>query len=538
MNCKNCGNENSGNTKFCVECGTLLSEETVEVAETATEEVTTEEVAIEEVAAEEASPAEEMVTEEATPTEEVVEMEEIIEEYVEEPKKKGGKKVALVIGIVVVVLAVAAAIGAKFLVSSPEVTVAKAFANTGDAIVLELDEMAEAMPIAGLLADFATGQYTVDMSYDSPQFGLDIDTTMDNTTGQMKVTPSVMGFSGDILISEEYITLEMDLLSDVYGVNLETLEEDLVALGYMEEMPEGLVVTSQEEVIAEYEAAAEAGKDIVTGLLLDIAALCSVEELGTEDLEIGGYAVTTDAYGVLLDVDGLGDVLETLFDEILANEVLVTCINRQIVTTLMADGVDLDALGISGLTDTSLLEEVFAEILVEYEAISGELAEVELVVNVYNDKVARMSMSNNDEVLAVEFGVGEKILERVAFLSGYVGGEVYETSYSMVLVDDVLESNLILGGETIYTLSYDIPSAKDNFVLNVDGEEMILSVDATEEMAEIIWELDAETLVIEIEKTELAEGWFAQETSFINALELTEADLQAIAMQILFSGMF
>ncbi|WP_317856158.1 zinc ribbon domain-containing protein [Chakrabartyella piscis] len=515
MKCKYCGYEGDANAKFCGSCGKALETEATVIAK---------ENKIEEI--------------ETTEVNEAIEESAIIE--MPEEKKKGGiSKKVIIVAVVVLIVAVAGVFAKSMVSASPEVVVAKAFLATGDAITTEVDEIKEAMPIVALLEDFATGQYTIAGTYEGYDFGLTVDMAMDNEAGLLQMTPSILGFSGDILISKEYMTLEMPLLDDVYGVNLETLEEDMKARGLLDETsPVGILDTSAEEFLAEQDAAIDGITDIINGVLPEMITICSVEELDAETIEIGDNSIDTDVYGITVNTENLKSILETVCAEILADEAVVTYLNRQLVNYALTEGAYIGDLGITDLQDTVLLEGLFAEIMLGFDSISGNLEAMNFVVNIYNDKIARMYIENSGNTWELQLGVEGKVLECVTSIRTFATGEVLEDTYALVLDGDVIFAEMDLNGE-MYSLVYDIAGNNDNFVLNVVDEIITLTVDSTQENAvEIAYEEGYESITILIEKAELADGWFVQKTDFVNALDLTEEEVQSIIMKLLFSGMF
>lgn len=508
MKCKNCGYDADVNAKFCGNCGEMLEIKTVEPAEAYG----------------------------ATENKKAIEERAIIE--VVEEKRTGGIFKKVMIFVVVAVMAAGIAVFAQSMFTSPEVKVAKAFLNTGEAVIAEVDEIKKAMPIMAFLEDFATGQYTLEGEYEDYTMEVIVDMTMDNGAGQLQVTPSIWGFGGDILISKEYMTLEMAGLQDVYGVNLETLEEDMKMNGLLqEELPVGILDTSAEGFFVEQEAAIDGITDILNGALPEIITLCSVEELGKEGIAIGEQQIDTDAYKIILDTDGVKSVFETVIAEILADEAIVTYCNRQLINFALAEGIYIANLGITDLQDTTLLEGIFAAAMVEVESISGDLQEVECIVNIYQDKIASIYLENNGDAWELQLGIDGKILERMASIRTFATGEVIEDTYVVVLDGTVLNADMNLNGDTC-SLVYDIAGGTDNFVVDFFGEIITLTLDCTsEDLLEFVYIGAYEEIEFVLKKAELVEGWFVQKTEFVNALELTEEELQEIMMQALFSDM-
>ncbi len=511
MNCINCGSQNDEKAKFCANCGAAIQKEAEVVAPAASEEVVAEE-----------------------PTTE--------NEYMIAPKKKKMgivAKILIGIGIVLLLGVVAVVAGLHWLVNTPVVALGGAFTNTGIAIVEEVDEVTATMPITAFFEGFETGQYTATAEYEDADIALSMDMEMDIAESLLKMTPNLMGFGADILVSEQYLTVEMAILDDVYGVNLETLSEDLVANGYLQEdeVADDILGDTPEELLAEREESIEALADVFIAVLPEISEMSSVEELDNETLEIGGETITTDAYGVVLDMVATRATLEKLFDEILAEDILVRYINRQLLTGVLSDEIYLEGFDIEDLSDKSYLESKFAEILANFDAASGDLDDVEIVINVYNNRIARIALEHNGDTMELQLGVGEKVLERVTFATT-VAGETTEIGFAMAMEDDVFQSALDLNGD-ICSVYYDFAESADNFVLDAFGTVVVLSVDFSDaDIMEITYADEYAEVVFNMEKTELADGWFEQKTEFIEIVKMTEEELQAVVMTVLFGGAF
>lgn len=514
MKCINCGTENNENAKFCVSCGAAIPKEA------------------------------EVVVVEAVAKEDPVMMENgaVDNGYMIAPKKKGMGiigKVLIVIGVILVLGVVAVAAGLRWIFTSPTVALTAAIANTGIAITEEVAEVTEAMPSTAFFENFVEEQYVATVDYEDASIGVTVDVEMDVAASQLKMTPSVMGFGADILVSEEYLTFEMAMLSDVYGVEFATLDEYLVEDGYVEEdLADDMLDATPEELLTEQEEALTAFTDILALLIPDMTEMASVEELDDEEVTINGATVDTKAYGIDIDTAKVREILEKLFDETLESEVLVRYINRQLMTGYLSGELYLDGFAISSLEDTSFIESQCEAYLADFDASAGEMEQVEFVINTYNDRIACVTASLGDELLELQLGVGDKVLEHVSFAMIDASGTTMAIEFGMTLEDDVFQSELHINGE-ICSLYYDILGTEDNFVLDVFGEVVPLSVDfSNPEVMEITYADDLMEATWNMEKAELPEGWFEQKTEFVNVMELTEEEIQSIFMSVLFGGMF
>ncbi|MBQ1280699.1 MAG: zinc ribbon domain-containing protein [Oscillospiraceae bacterium] len=336
MFCMNCGKEIEDGSKFCPYCGSaqavaaVTAEETVELPVEEPVEAAPEAPAEETVEA----PVEETIPEE-TVIEEAAEDEPMDEEIPAKPKFRFGKGVLIgaVAGLAAIVAVVVLLITGVF--AGPGGHVVSAINKTVDAYASAADNVVDITAAPDMVNEAYGMEMDLEIKKLSPTFGseammlqglgLNYNANADLEDRKVSVTVTPRLGSADILTADLvlddnnlYIGLP-DLLDEYYGINTETLGEDLSALGADMNGMESLGFNIF-DMIEEFGATMEENADdkemteAFEKATKEFYKELEFEKVGKDEVDINGYDVNCTEYSVVIPQEALEDYVEAIFD--------------------------------------------------------------------------------------------------------------------------------------------------------------------------------------------------------------------------------
>ena len=336
MFCMNCGKEIEDGSKFCPYCGSAQAVAAVTAEETVELPVEEPVEAAPEAPAEETleAPVEETIPEE-TVIEEAAEDEPMDEEIPAKPKFQFGKGVLIgaVAGLAAIVAVVVLLITGVF--AGPGGHVVSAINKTVDAYVSAADNVVDITAAPDVVNEAYGMEMDLEIKKLSPTFGseammlqglgLNYNANADLEDRKISVTVTPRLGSADILTADLvfddnnlYIGLP-DLLDEYYGINTETLGEDLSALGADMNGMESLGFNFF-DMIEEFGATMEENADdkemteAFEKATKEFYKALEFEKVGKDEVDINGYDVNCTEYSVVIPQEALEDYVEAIFD--------------------------------------------------------------------------------------------------------------------------------------------------------------------------------------------------------------------------------
>jgi len=335
-----------------------------------------------------------------------------------EPRKPGKKpgKGLLIGGIAAAAVLVIALVVVLILTGNPTIKVATAFKNTASEFskvmeVWNMDEAAEfskkeAVSVsAGVKLNSINENYMGYYAEAVSGLGASFDMDVNLENREMGLMASVNMGSAELvsaMISAEDEMLYVgapDFLDDFYGVNTETMMQDL------EDMGAGLGEAAQisfnifelMDIVREYSGDSEEMRQAIVDATTQLAKELTIEKAGKENVKVNGESLKCQAYTVTIPQDALEEWFEALEDAATTSdpmemmEELYNAMNlpEYIVEELMYE------------MRYSYVEPDFSEIT----EILDVLGDIELQVYVKSNKVAGILYKEKIEGTKVEIGL-------------------------------------------------------------------------------------------------------------------------------------
>ncbi len=501
MNCNNCKNQLPENSKFCPHCGlaatdNAVKEENLSVQTPAVEEVTNQEP----VASEQTAPAAQNFEYNQAP---MNFSQPPMPPYAPQVEKKSKKGMIIAISSAAALVVIAAAVFAVIYLFNPFTKpVPSSIINTFSQIAEESEEISQELPIINFFDDFYEDELELDVSY-SGELGTATATIQsDIEEGKLKIAADYMGISGEILMSNEHITLSIPYLlgEEVYGIassEIPSLLSDNFGIDASSTESLDLFETVDMEVYDEI-------IEIFTENLSDIIEEINYEELGQTPLTINDISITADSYKISLNGEKVKTSLTKLVEEIFSNESFLNIVNNPAFTLYLDSGIS---------TPEQMKEELLNQIdLLDTDTFSSDV----LTAYIYNDRLVKLE-GNDGSYL--EFNPEGKILEHISFI---------QDSQTLILStkfeDTVFSCEVFTnsyGYETYFSLTYDVDGTSQNFVLADAYDSYAFDVlSPSENELTISATVDGDVVDIAMKKDSLADDWFNQPTQYQSMEEL------------------
>ncbi len=408
------------------------------------------------------------------------------------------------------------------LFSNPTADVEKAFNETGVAIETEYNELMAKIPAY----TFFDGIYTDSYKFSTEYEGASLDVFTNFKDKQIRADASMLGTNVSMLLSDKHLTIETSLLDDVYGINFDTAVDDLSSsefFGFIE-LPEGtfdLMSTSMnlDEIYDEFGKMSE----LFIGKIVNASEIEKVSDL---EVEVDGDDMDLDTYELYITANDLEDALLEGIDVYFEDGATVEALERNIelynsyANVYGQYGMEYGAeMDIDDIKDS--LEDTVKEIADGYKEIEDE----PIIISLHDGKIARIEiMSPTGSEIVLSLVGGSSILDEIKLSSK---GE--SMTFSMFYEDDYFVFEYDFPDGTGGFLEYDTISSDDNFIVSMDGMEVIFTLDSTEEGV-IRFEFDNgyESIEIEAEK----DDFIFEQDDYINILQMTEGEIMDVISEI------
>lgn len=446
-----------------------------------------------------------------------------------------GKRLNRTILIAVASIITIIGIVAYVLLNTPEAKVARAFSKTYSTMLSEQMDIVEKLPVYDFFEDFASGAeyqisaelldyYGEDYSYEG---GIDYD------AGKASHKLTYMGYDVGAKISRDYITFETDLLSDVYGINLKTLKDDLENFSLAPTKIEAdlnidpfpkLNLKVLESINKTFE------KNIFT-----LIKNCEVEESSRDNT----YTISiseTDLEKYLLDC--IDDIFE---DKHVLAAYEESMEQFEIIEEITGEQLDID------LDD---IKEIYEELAEELANFYGEYID-KIEVELLKGKIKKLTFEIMGEEIYIELNAEGNLLEEIT-----IGTAYSDVVLSQSFEDGVYRASMIEAtSNEVFTVMYKTESSRNNLILlSAFGETVSYTIDTTEKNTlKTNFEIEysdysygynygyynnysdntkTATMDIKILKNSASKNWFSQSSDFKNILHLKESDLYTIEYQL------
>lgn len=525
MFCKKCGSELPEESKFCKFCGQDLS---TEVAENTKSDVVENIKAKAENIIDKAKSID-ISAEAQTLKDGAVNIAEKaqtlkgeavnIAEKAKNSDPKSKKFIAIGAGIVAALALVG--VGVSAFASSPEVVVATAFYNTFNDIKTEHIEAYEQLPVVSYLSDYMTDAYS--FTIDQGDYEMTINTDYKNK--QVQTLVDYMGFEVLCQISEDYYTIEVDGLKDVYGFNLDTIEDDFADYDVLPiDFPSDYEIPFFENPNTKIYETIE---KIITSNLKSLSKTMEVTETGTNSVKYQGKNVEAKTYEIKLSADDLEDVLYAISKEVFDNKDVIEYFGVNIDAT----NAILDAINEPEQPDLSDLEDEFEDFIDDfiggYEDIDG------IFVSIYDKQLTEVLIEvGSDEAL---FIFNEKATTSTKITADFDG---YEYVYAMTFEDGVLEIDYEDAfNYDSFNFVYDTTDDSDNASFETRYYTLDFTLDGSEKDEFTFYvEYYGEEFEVFSQKNKLDKNWFEQPSSFVDIFDLDEDDFEDIVTELISSS--
>lgn len=538
MYCSKCGHNNDSNSRFCQACGNMLSAE--QPAQQYQEPQQQEPVQYQEPQYQEPVQFQQTQFQEPQYQEPTQFQQPQYQEPVQyqqpqypQPQTPAPKKspVGIIIGCViggVVILGVIIAIlinsGLLSFFQSDKLKVTTAFASLASDVQGESEYYMEELPVLSVFKDILENQYTIEASVENSGISVDATIESDYANNQYKLSGSFLGIDAYAYLSEDYLSVECDdLISDTYGVDLNTWKDDYDD-SYLSEIYE---VAEFLDAIAETddsdkEAAQEfidANIELAGSFVTDLFKALDVKKTGKEDIKIDGEKYSATEYQLTLETEDL----ETLLEEYL--ELYLDLYEEYEDLFEEATGEDFDYM-------KEDLEYEIESFIDDYD----DLDENEFLVYIVKNKIAMVTWAADGGMISLSLGQEGRTFDYIELVYesdyGYEEEYIFETTFE----DGVFEFEF--NGNTY--IEYDTTDDSNNFTIS-DGyyDYYTFTVDSTEtDVLNIECEIDGVDITMELTKSDFSKDWFDIDEDFVNIFTLDEDDFMDIAEEIMYSDAF
>ncbi len=402
--------------------------------------------------------------------------------------------------VVVAVLAVGFVVKGFF--QSPKAKVTKALVSTIDQLEEETSEVNESLPVFEYFKDFYEEEY----SFQSHQtdIGCDVEILCDYKNKSIKGIVDLMGLEINAQISDKYITLDNDMLDDVYGIQVDSLVEDLQKAGYLSSEYEDMASDLELKLFNRPGDAIKEIQEIIKTELIASFKDLQVEEIDSEKIEVDGKTKKVDTYRIYLSREDFEKFTVNMIDNMFSNEV--------IIEKFMLNEEELEDY------KTQVKEDI-----VEFIFENDAPAKLTTIVSVENGKVVQIIDGQGEKEITMNFRNTKNLLQEVDIKT--VDNEL---SFKTKLDDKHFELEYLNPNGGSMSLVYEFDKKEDNVKVNDGYSDYIFTLDSTEKDK---LRFAYEGLEVESEKNNLPKDWFQQDSEFINILELSPEELQGILLQ-------
>lgn len=418
-----------------------------------------------------------------------------------EPKKPGKKpgKGLLIGGCIAAAVLVVALVVVLIISGNPTVKVGTAFKNTVDefskvADVWNMDEVAEfsKKEAVSISADVKLNSINENYMryYAEAVSGLgasvDMDVNLENR--EMGMMASVNMGSAELvtaMISAEDEMLYVgapDFLNDFYGVNTETMMQDLedMGAGLGEAAQISFNIFDMMEIVKEYSGDSEEMRQTLVDAATQLAKELTIEKAGKQTLKVNGESLKCQAYTVTIPQDALEEWFEAVEDVVASSDTMEMMEKLYSAMNLPEDIVE----ELMYEMEYSYSEPDFSEM---YEVLDV-LGDIELQVYVKSNKVAGILYKEKIEGTKVEIGLyiggGDRYVDNLS-LEIKVDGEKLtiesegdHTAKEGVFTDE-LTIKLPTGEEFALETEYEPKADSDNLSIRFGNDYAIFNLEGT-----------------------------------------------------------
>lgn len=493
MFCTKCGNQVSDQAKFCPKCGQP-------------QKVITEPV----------QPVQPTQFENYEMPQEVITSQSSIDQetFSTQTPKKGFSKKAIIAGIVAAVLVVSVGATAAIISSSPEVTVAKAFANTFSDMKDEATDMTSQFPIVDLLSDYTKEQYSFEFLVETWFGDIEVGAYTDIKNNQVASYAEMYGEEAVCTFSSDRFTISHSMLDDVYGLELKDF-----ASNYSKSVWEDAIGLDEDELpdLSNFDFSDNIEKynEIYTDFYMDcakiIAANVEIEKDGSETIKINKESIKADTYAITLDDKGLEKSLEDILE-------------------LIEDSPELTILFAIMLGESP--DDVIDELEDGFDYMIDNFDEMEMTVYIYKGRVVCIEGEIEKDTFTISLNPTGNIWDFIQVVLEIDGMEVVMDINAGITKDVfTFEFEGDAEGDVIgLEIEYDFTDDKDNFVVtsweNSYEQEFEFTIDTTtKDNAVIEFVYYGMEMSLEITKGDLPKGWFDQdEEKYTDLMSIDEDD--------------
>ncbi len=390
-----------------------------------------------------------------------------------EPKKKS--KLPFIIGGVVAGIGVIAATAFLFVWNSDEMVVGRAIANTNEVLEEEYETLREEIPAFNLFDMYSKDFYGITVGYNGI---VTVEALHDAENQKMKIGVDAMGYSGNVVVSNEAITVESeDILGDTsYGVDLVNLVKDINANeSFGIQLPSSLDL----KLFMDYEAYQERIELGVEKINEDLEESILIEKVGNEEKTINGKTINTKIYQLSMDSEVLKEA---------TMEILNLAYGDKEFKAVYDPWNELSLLLSNGMVENTMSTDQILEYMnLEVESMFPE-GMVNCYLGIYDNKIVsyEVEMLDSTNSVLVTFNPEGNMLDSVV-LTVEASELMSPVTMEMGVKDKVVEAKWL--DEVVFF--YDANQVKDNVMVNSGGIEYIFDL-AADNDSEIEARMDIE----------------------------------------------
>ncbi len=529
MKCTKCGCENENGVKFCGVCG-QMQEQPVNTQQNTQEQANP----YQQQANQQQNPYQQQANQQQNPYQQQANQQpnSFQQEYSNQqqytyqaqgintsaisPAPKKSIMPIVLISSAVLVIAAAVIVYVMFFMpkSTQESPISNAYNNLSQSMQIEFDELVEEVPLFSYFSDFDTADSQFDIKVYGPGIdyflpnGIDLTVQSSIKDQQFKLMYSMLGDSIALLMSNDHITLESDgLLEGAYGISLDTFYEDFQNSYYS--ALSGMEVPDLSDLSIDPVALQESFNEYTETLLNGFFDNIEYTDPTKEDITINGSTINADKYVVSISDEIIVEILSGLIEDVFADPSL--------------DIYFSSALLESGYTKDEMKEELLSSL---EEELSFEELGVEIHVFIYNDRLVRASVADENNAVHMNFNPNGSIFEHISITSELEGyPETTLMTFSMKMDNGVFSMSLQESSSDI-SITYDTKGTENNlsysiisFGYEAAAGTMTLTQPSDDKLFMSFSIEDSYYVDIECEKNNLPSGWFDQSTDYTNLLD-------------------
>lgn len=427
-------------------------------------------------------------------------------------------------GALVLAVLVAFAILWRFVVQSDEAVVGTALVETINTLQAEGASMAEALPLVNYLLQMEE-EWTANLFLDGEE---DATATLSGnpTQRQYRLEYSlddlgILG-QGTLLTSNQHITIQLDGLDGMYGVDLTTLKEDMAAFSMVDLTT---VATYYDYDLLQNNGEAQSQlQTLMEEAVVQLIPSIQVEKMGNQSLTIDGQEVETTGYQIIWDVAEVERVLKELGEWIVEDDLLRPYLELAVTASQQFS----QSYALEDIGDIQTLWNSQVDGLVE-ELTSGSRQ----MVYLYGGRVVLLASIEDEfsQGWGLALSPQDKILDYVSLvaLDGFQMAEFVAISAQLEGEVFQLEATLPYGGDFI--VDYRSGDSQQNFILQYGYDILALDVELEGDSLYLGGTADGIAWCVATTLQEVADSTFDQ-GDYQNLLTMTMMDYLMLSQQL------